>query len=417
MRSVIIGGGVGGCAMAAALRGSAVGREVAILERRAVGAAGGMGFILMPNGVDALERIAPEIAWRSSGRTIDRVALRAACGRELSSHAIDPALCVSRERFLGLLRQAAGGARFIEGATVTGLTHRAEAGAGERGSGDGPDLAADTFTSVTYTGDQGVEQLAGDAFFGCDGAASRTRALVFPEAQLAEVVVKEIVSVAHAPALAKRLGSTFHKFHDEEGGLAVGVLAESDERVVWFTSSTAGAGRASRRRPRAWRALWSSGSQAGRTRSRRRAPPPTSGAAISGRRGTCRRWRRWRGATWRWSAMRRTRACRSPARVPTARWPMRRCCRSCWPRCAIRARCGPRSSGTAPCAVRITGGCSWRDDGCARRSWRRCVTGRRWFRWWIEAGDAARVNRSGRGSAGESRNPYCACPASFLRPS
>ncbi len=235
MRSVIIGGGVGGCAMAAALRGSAVGREVAILERRAVGAAGGMGFILMPNGVEALERIAPEIAWRSSGRTIDRVALRAACGRELSSHAIDPALCVSRERFLGLLRQAAGGARFIEGATVTGLTHRAEAGAGERGSGDGFDLAADTFTSVTYTGDRGVEQLGGDAFFGCDGAASRTRALVFPEAQLAEVVVKEIVSVAHAPALAKRLGSTFHKFHDEEGGLAVGVLAESDERVVWFT--------------------------------------------------------------------------------------------------------------------------------------------------------------------------------------
>lgn len=223
MRSVIIGGGVGGCALAAALRGCPLGGEVSILERRAVGAAAGMGFILMPNGVEALERIAPEIAWRGAGRRIDRVALRAACGRELSSHDIDAALCVSRERFLSLLRRAADGARFIEGASVTGLQRT-----------DGGHFRGGDFRSVGYEVAGRAEVLHGDAFFGCDGAASRTRALVFPEAQLAEVVVKEIVSVAHAPALAARLGTTFHKFHDEEGGLAVGVLAESDERVVWF---------------------------------------------------------------------------------------------------------------------------------------------------------------------------------------
>ncbi len=229
MRSVIIGGGVGGCAMAAALLGSSLGREVSILERRAVGAAAGMGFILMPNGLAALEQLAPDIAWRSSGRRIDRVALRGACGRELSTHSIDAALCVSRERFLTLLRFAAGGARFVEGAAVTGLA---------RADGDA-ETNADVarrgeFTAVNYTIDGRSHALAADAFFGCDGATSKTRSLVFPEAQLAEVVVKEVVSVAHSPALAARLGTTFHKFHDEEGGFAVGVLAESDERVVWF---------------------------------------------------------------------------------------------------------------------------------------------------------------------------------------
>jgi 2-polyprenyl-6-methoxyphenol hydroxylase-like FAD-dependent oxidoreductase len=233
MRSVIIGGGVGGCALAAALRGCPLGGEVSILERRAVGAAAGMGFILMPNGVEALERIAPEIAWRGAGRRIDRVALRAACGRELSSHDIDAALCVSRERFLSLLRRAAGGARFVEGANVTGL-QRADGGDFRGGDVRGGHFQGGDFRSVAYEVAGRAEVLHGDAFFGCDGAASRTRALVFPEAQLAEVVVKEIVSVAHAPALAARLGTTFHKFHDEEGGLAVGVLAESDERVVWF---------------------------------------------------------------------------------------------------------------------------------------------------------------------------------------
>jgi 2-polyprenyl-6-methoxyphenol hydroxylase-like FAD-dependent oxidoreductase len=74
----------------------------------------------------------------------------------------------------------------------------------------------------------------GDLFFGCDGAQSRVRGMAFPQARLGETVVKEIVSVAHAPALARSLGTAFHKFHDEEGGLAVGMLAEGDERVVWF---------------------------------------------------------------------------------------------------------------------------------------------------------------------------------------
>lgn len=215
MRSVIIGGGVGGCAVAAALRGSCVGSNCTVIERRPTGLPGGMGFILMPNGIAALENIAPEFDWRSAGRTLDRVSLRTATGRILAEQTIEPATCVSRERFLGMLREATGATRFLDGRNLSGLVRQS----------DGVTKAAAL--------DNG-SMIEGDAFFGCDGAASRTRAILFPEAQLADVVVKEVVSMAHAPALAKRLGSTFHKFHDEEGGLAVGLLAESAERVVWF---------------------------------------------------------------------------------------------------------------------------------------------------------------------------------------
>lgn len=215
MRSVIIGGGVGGCAMAAALRGTSLGTKSVIVERRATGLAEGMGFILMPNGVDALELLAPEIHWRSAGRTIDRVSLRTAHGRVLTEQEIEPAICVAREKFLGLLRQTTGATRFLEGRTLSTIVQR------EDGSNEAIEL--DNGGSIN-----------GEAFFGCDGARSRTRALLFPEAKLAEVVVKEIVSIAHAPALARRLGRAFHKYHDEEGGLAVGLLAESDERIVWF---------------------------------------------------------------------------------------------------------------------------------------------------------------------------------------
>jgi 2-polyprenyl-6-methoxyphenol hydroxylase-like FAD-dependent oxidoreductase len=215
MRPVIIGGGVAGCAIAAALRANGAMEEPVVVERRASGAPAGMGFILMPNGLDALARIAPEFDWRAAGRAIDRVSLRRADGTVIDEPEIEPAVCVSRERFLAMLREAAGGARFIEGRSVANLARDED--------GD--------FTAIRL--DDGSE-IAGDVFFGCDGAQSRTRGMVFPDAALGEVVVKEIVSVADSAALAAELGTTFRKYHDEEGGFAVGLLAESDARVVWF---------------------------------------------------------------------------------------------------------------------------------------------------------------------------------------
>lgn len=215
MRAVMIGGGVGGCAVAAALRGLSVARETVVVERRPKGAPAGMGFILMPNGLDALDAIAPEFDWRSAGRTIERVLLCTAAGRVLDDQRIGASVCVGRERFLGLLREATGATEFHDEAAITGLVRRTDA----------------STAAVELEGGRAIE---GDLFFGCDGAQSRTRGILFPEARLGEVVVKEIVSVAHAPALAARLGTSFHKFHDEEGGFAVGLLAESDERVVWF---------------------------------------------------------------------------------------------------------------------------------------------------------------------------------------
>lgn len=215
MRSVLIGGGVAGCAVAAALRGTRLGAESIIVERRQAGAPAGMGFILMPNGLTALQEIAPEHDWRGAGRVIDRVVLRHADGTVLSEQTIETSVCVGRERFLAMLRAATGPTCFLDSTAFSGIARRT----------DGSTAA------VLLEGGAAIE---GDAFFGCDGAQSRTRGILFPDAQLAEVVVKEIVSIAHAPALARRLGTSFHKFHDPEGGLAVGVLAESDERVVWF---------------------------------------------------------------------------------------------------------------------------------------------------------------------------------------
>jgi 2-polyprenyl-6-methoxyphenol hydroxylase-like FAD-dependent oxidoreductase len=215
MRSVLLGGGVAGCALAAALRGSRLGDDPLVVERRLATTPAGMGFLLLENGIRALEQIAPEVEWRRTGQSIERLRLRAADGADIDAPRIEPALCVSRTKFLALLRSATGNAKWIEGKAVV-------------------DLARDPLGTYSQARCDDGSSIEGNAFFGCDGAASRVRTMAFPHAQLGEVVVQEIVSTAYAPTLARGLGSTFHKFHSKDGGLAVGLLAESDHSIVWF---------------------------------------------------------------------------------------------------------------------------------------------------------------------------------------
>ncbi len=215
MRSILLGGGIAGCAMAAGLRATAAGRSVVLVERRRQDQPAGMGLLLLANGLQALEQLAPEVCWRSLGRTIDRVELHRAGGGLLSGQRLVGAMCVARQPLLLGLQSAMGPTERMDGRALVGLAR------------DDDGYYAKAIL------DDGAE-LAGDAFFGCDGANSQSRAKAFPHAQLGEVVVQEIVSTAQAPSLARALGSTFRKFHAPAGGLAAGLLATSDQEVVWF---------------------------------------------------------------------------------------------------------------------------------------------------------------------------------------
>ena len=223
MRSIIVGGGVAGCAMATALHALPQSTASTIIERRLPDAPGGMGFLLMPNGLAALRELAPRTDWSDAGHWIEHASLRASDGQILAEHLLEPALCVSRTRFLARLRDAAlanGRTHFIHGSSVVHL----ETTSREHEA---------SFRAHSIVLDNGCS-LDGELFFGCDGARSQFRAMLFPKAELSDAAIHEIVSVADAPALARELGTTFRKYHDPRGGLAVGMLAEGDGRVVWF---------------------------------------------------------------------------------------------------------------------------------------------------------------------------------------
>lgn len=215
MRSVILGGGVSGCAVAAALRGTPLAHEALIMEQGHHGPQHDLGVLLNQSGLTALSLIAPQFDWPNSGRIIDRMLLRSRTGQTFSDHRMDRCVALRGSDFSRMLRDAAGGVAFLEGWSFASL---------ERG--------ADGSVERVRLADGGT--VDGDVFFACDGVHSRARHLLFPESHLSDTVVEELVGIAHSPALAARLGHAFHKFHDEEGGLAVELLPLNARSVACF---------------------------------------------------------------------------------------------------------------------------------------------------------------------------------------
>lgn len=213
MHPVVIGGGVAGLACAAALQQTPMDTPT-LIERRPLGTHAGLGFLLMPTGIDALQKLAPGFDFRTSGQAIDRIEMRCLDGTLLAAQRLQSATCVNRKRFLDALQAVAAG-HHLYGKEVEDFSRTADG----------------VIDAVVLEGGQ---RLPGDVFFACDGVYSRARSLMFPHSRLSAVVVKEVVSSVTAPELADRLGRTFHKYYDPHGGLAIGLLAESKDRVVWF---------------------------------------------------------------------------------------------------------------------------------------------------------------------------------------
>lgn len=215
MRSVILGGGVSGCAIAAALRGTPLEREAVILEREQHGNPSPGAVLLNETGLTALDVIAPEFDWRHAGRGVEGVALRSSSGRLFSETRVEGCIALRASDFARMLRDAAGSVAFLEGWAFAGLERTADGSVVRARLPDGGCVD-------------------GDAFFACDGVHSRARHLIFPESHLADAVVEEIVGIADAPSVAGHLGNQLHKFHDEEGGLAIELLPLNSRSVACF---------------------------------------------------------------------------------------------------------------------------------------------------------------------------------------
>ncbi|MEP0546623.1 MAG: NAD(P)/FAD-dependent oxidoreductase [Rhodothermales bacterium] len=212
----ILGGGVAGLSLALALTRAGVGCRV--YERSLDIGGGGMGFILMPDGLAALERLGCADAVRQAGATAWRSEERSASGAPLAEKVLPEHVCILRRALLPLLFAALPDGIVRQGIAFAGFD-------------EGEHRAA---RLVTDPGETSGETVTAAAYVGADGKRSRVREALFPAHRVEETPVTELINGLHAPNVAEALRDRLLKFRDERGGLAVGLASVGEGEVVWY---------------------------------------------------------------------------------------------------------------------------------------------------------------------------------------
>mgnify|MGYP003886463721 CR=1 FL=1 len=209
MHVAVIGAGVGGLALGRAL--TAQGIEVTIHERRDRYARTGLGLLLMPNGVAALDALGLGDAVRDLSNPLDLAVLRSAAGEALSQFPLEGHRGIARLDLLSRLQEG------VPDAAVRW--------------GDAFEALASTEPAVVTIGGRRVTP---DLLVAADGARSTVRRAVAPGFRLEQCVVSELVSVCDAPDLAALYDRTFIKHVAPGHRLALGLVPAAWGKVVWF---------------------------------------------------------------------------------------------------------------------------------------------------------------------------------------
>lgn len=215
-RPLIIGAGIAGLACAVALGHRGVAST--ILERRAADGPVGFGFLLMPNGVAALDRLGLGEAIRDHAQRMRRLTVYPADPRSpaLLDEALGPDhLGVDRPFLLALLRNAA---RKV-GVDVRWRTPVAGAAVSDAG------------TACLLSDGARIDT---DLLIGADGVSSRVRQALFPDARRTPLDIWELVTVADAPEQAAALHGRLIKYLDRRTGRAVGMLPLDRTRIIVY---------------------------------------------------------------------------------------------------------------------------------------------------------------------------------------
>ena len=211
MRIIILGGGIAGQACSLVLRRN--GLPVTIYERAEAALTGGYGFLLMPNGVAALQRLGCLQAMQQVGYRVENLQLKAPRGDIIDTLPLENSYILARSHLVGLLREAAG-------EVVTGMAF----------SHFEYDEQGNARAACFANGDR----VEGDVFIGADGIGSAVRRQLFPEHKPNPVRIKELVFQVHHVGLAKELGPHLIKFQTDEGGLGFGIAPTSTGTIFCY---------------------------------------------------------------------------------------------------------------------------------------------------------------------------------------
>lgn len=215
MDIAIFGAGIAGLMSAITLR--AKGHRCRIYERMRQGHETGMGFILMPDGIECLQSFGVNLTGQNSGASLQRYFCRSSSGQILYEQPLPSGTRSIRRR---QLIDALMGALPAENAP---LFDAELAG-----------LDFDDAGNVTQARLNTGAIIQADLYVSAEGIRSRARQALFPGWPATQAQVLEIVGMVECKSTVRWANNNFNKFHAVSGGIAIGTLAVDSDHVIWY---------------------------------------------------------------------------------------------------------------------------------------------------------------------------------------
>jgi cysteine-S-conjugate beta-lyase len=215
MEIAIFGAGIAGLMSAITLR--AQGHSCRIYERMRQGHETGMGFILMPDGIDCLRSFGVNLTGENSGARLQRYFCRSSSGQILYEQPLPAGTrSIRRSQLIGALMKA----------LPVDSTPRFDA-----------ELAAfecDDTGNVAQARVNTGANVKADLYVSAEGIRSRARQTMYPGWPSPPAQVLEIVGMVRCKSTVRWASNNFNKFHAVTGGIALGTLAVDSEHVIWY---------------------------------------------------------------------------------------------------------------------------------------------------------------------------------------
>jgi 2-polyprenyl-6-methoxyphenol hydroxylase-like FAD-dependent oxidoreductase/predicted DsbA family dithiol-disulfide isomerase len=210
--ALILGGGVCGKYLGYGLKMCGV--TATILERQSKDAFKGFGFIMLKNGIDAMDAMGLKNELYRIGNPINFFKAMDVQGNTLFHKELTDCLSISREAYYQIMDEVG---------SDLNVHYQQEGISVKQNEGE---------WSVSVT-DQNGTVMTAEAVFAADGIQSKIRKQFFPQNELEKVDEREILGTARVEGLNLE-PDTFIKIIDAENGRYMGILPLDNDEFIWF---------------------------------------------------------------------------------------------------------------------------------------------------------------------------------------
>ena len=210
--AAIIGGGVCGYFLALHLKRYKI--DFKIYEKNDVFKSGGLGFLLLENGMEAMRLLGLKNILLKNSNTLNFFKAINPKGQLLFTQILEECTAISRENFLKILQDEVGDDHLLMENQVANINYNSE-------------------NKIESLSMQNGQTIQNDIYFACDGIHSKIRSQIFPNLILEEINEREIVGILNKHEL-NIPSDEFLKIIDKENGKNMGLIPLGGGDYIWF---------------------------------------------------------------------------------------------------------------------------------------------------------------------------------------